>query len=157
MMAWEREYALTVTDLSRDEVWRAWEDVNHWNRWDDDLEFARLDGAFKKGERFTLKPKGGPRVTIELAEVERLASFTDLTRFPLARMWGTHELRDSSRGLVLRSVIRVDGPLAFLWRKIVAEGVARGLERQTHRLIAYVREQTCHGQEGGTLAAPVQA
>jgi len=33
----------------------------------------------------------------------------------------------------------VSGPLGFLWRKLVAEGVAAGIEDQTRRMIERAR------------------
>lgn len=146
MTTWERKYTVVVPGLSRADVWNAWRDVNNWHRWDTDLEYARLDGSFAAGQQFTLKPNGGPRVRITLEAVEHLTSYTDLTHFPLARMWGVHEMSETTTGLELRCCIRVQGPLSFLWRKLVAEGVANGLEKQTRQLIAYVREQERHAE-----------
>ncbi|MEP6730457.1 MAG: SRPBCC family protein [bacterium] len=143
-MSWQREYTTIVPGITREEVWNAWQDVNNWHRWDTDLDYARLDGPFATGSRFTLKPKGGPRVQIEFERVEPLNAYVDLTHFPLARMWGIHEMHDTSDGLALRCCIRIEGPLSFLWRKIVAEGVVNGLEKQTRQLVAYIHARREH-------------
>ncbi|MEP6619307.1 MAG: SRPBCC family protein [bacterium] len=143
-MTWEREYTVVVPDVTRAEIWNAWRDVNGWHRWDTDIEYARMDGPFEAGQQFTLKPKGGPRVQITFERVEPMVAYTDFTRFPLARMWGIHEMHETERGLELRCCIRVTGPLSFLWRKLVAEGVVNGLEQQTRQLIAYVHERRQH-------------
>lgn len=145
-MTWEREYTVVVPGVRREDVWNAWRDVNNWHLWDTDLEYARLDGSFATGEQFTLKPRGGPCVRITFEAVKHLTSYTDLTHFPFARMWGIHEMRETAEGLVLRCCIRVEGPLSFLWRKLVAEGVVNGLELQTRQLIAYAREQGRHAE-----------
>ena len=81
------------------------------------------------------KPKGGPNIRLELTEVKPNYSFVDLTRFPLARMFDLHELLDHGDKLEIKSTIRIEGPLSFLWRKLVAENVAKGLKEQTERLI----------------------
>ncbi|CAN5272005.1 hypothetical protein BH09GEM1_BH09GEM1_32810 [soil metagenome] len=140
-MSWESEYVTIVPDVTREEIWTAWADVDSWNRWDLDLEFTTLEGAFAKGTWFVLRPKGGPKVRIQLTEVVPLEGYTDLTRFPGARMWGIHTMRDTDRGLALRTCIRVEGPLGFIWRKIVAEGVANGMAKQTNALVNYVQAQ----------------
>lgn len=132
---WSKSYSRVVEGLSASQVWGVWTDVNQWHTWQDDIEYAMLDGEFKKGSLFRFKPKGGPDIKIEITEVEPNALFVDLTRFPLARMYDTHELIEHDNGLEIRSTIRIEGPLSFLWRKLVAEEVADGMKEQTEKLI----------------------
>ena len=81
----------------------------------------------------------GPRLTLELADVRPNVAFTDITRFPLARMYDVHELIERENGVEVRSTIRVQGPLAFVWRKLVAEKIVAGLPLQTARLLEAAR------------------
>src|SRR5712664_2318172 len=136
---WSRSYSKTVKGLTAATVWAVWADINQWHTWQDEIEYARVDGAFEVGTVFRFKPKGGPRINIELTRVEANAVFVDLTRFPLARMHDSHELIDRGDALEIRTTISVDGPLAFVWRKLVAESVAKGMEVQTERLIERAR------------------
>jgi hypothetical protein len=43
---------------------------------------------------------------------------------------------DVRERLEIRNTTRVEGPLAWVWRKVVAEGVADSLPEQTSRLVA---------------------
>lgn len=133
---WSRSYSKTVHNLDAPEVWKVWSDVDRWHLWQDDIEYARLDGEFVTGGRMRFKPRGGPELTLELTEVRAPLVFTDVTRFPLARMIDSHELTAREDGLEIRSTIRMEGALAFLWRKLVGEGVVKGLPQQTEKLIA---------------------
>jgi hypothetical protein len=54
-------------------------------------------------------------------------------------MVDSHEIIDHGENLEIKSTIRIEGALSFLWRKIVAENVAKGLEEQTDRLIEKVK------------------
>ncbi|MBI3608160.1 MAG: polyketide cyclase [Nitrospirae bacterium] len=110
-------------------------DVNQWHTWQNDIEYAKLDGEFKAGNTFLLKPKGGPKVTIELVTVEPNKAFTDLTRFPLARMYGSHEFITRGDVLEIKTAVSIEGFFSFLWRKLVAEDVANGMNEQTEKLI----------------------
>jgi hypothetical protein len=132
---WSRTHSTTVRGLGAAQLWRVWTDVNQWHTWQPDIEYARLDGAFAAGRTFVLKPKGGPKVKIEIVAAEPGSRFTDLTRFPGARMYGNHEFVVRDDGLEIRTTIRVEGPLGFGWRKIVAEGIASGMAEQTERLL----------------------
>lgn len=136
---WSRTYRATFTDLSRERLWDVWTDVDRWPSWQDDVEYARLDGDFARGASIMFKPKGGPRVRLELTEVEPPSSFTDVTRFPLATMLDRHELVEVDGRVEVRNTVSVEGPLAFLWRKLVADGVVESLPEQTARLVEYAR------------------
>ncbi len=136
---WSKSYSTTVSDLTADQVWAVWQDVNQWHTWQEDIDYARMDGEFVTGGKFEFKPAGGPRLQLELTEVRENSRYVDLTRLPLARMYDIHELHARDSGLEITTTIRIEGPLAFLWRKLVAEGVADGAQRQTDSLIARAR------------------
>jgi hypothetical protein len=138
---WSRTHSRTVKGLKAEQVWQVWTDVNQWHTWQPDIEHARLDGAFAVGNTFVLKPKGGPKVNIEIIEAEPNRQFTDLTRFPGARMYGSHQFVVRGDELEIRTTMSIEGPLAFVWRKIVAEDVAKGMPEQTEQLI----ERAAHG------------
>jgi hypothetical protein len=132
---WTKSYSQTVKDLSAERVWDVWTDVNQWHAWQDDVEYACLDGAFESGKKFAFRPKGGPDIEIELTEVRKNSTFVDVTRFPFARMIDSHELIEHGDELEIKCTVTMVGPLAFVWRKLVGEGVANGLPEQTRRLI----------------------
>ena len=144
-MAWEKIHRMKVKDVAKEQIWRVWEDVNHWHLWDGDIEFARIECPFQVGGTFQLKPKGGPKVKIKLLKVEPNVAFTDVTTFPLAKMYGIHEMRKTNDGLEVSHTVRIEGPLSFLWRKIVAEKVASGLEEQAQKMIQRAREMPNNG------------
>lgn len=132
---WSQTYSKKIKGLNPEQVWNVWTDINQWHTWQQDIEYAKLEGEFKIGNIFLLKPKGGPKISIELAAVEPNKRFTDLTRFPGARMYGDHEFLVDGDELEIRTTMRIDGMLSFLWRKIVAEDVANGMMAQTESLI----------------------
>jgi hypothetical protein len=136
---WTKSYSTTVKGIAVDRLWSVWSDVDAWHTWQSDLDHAKLDGPFAAGSTFQLKPKAGPRVRIALLTVEPNRRFVDLTRFPLARMYGEHQFIARGDEIEIRTSISVEGALGFLWRKLVGEGVARSLEEQTRGLIARAR------------------
>lgn len=136
---WSKSYSKKVKGLKADQVWKVWTDVNQWHTWQSDIEYAKLEGEFKVGNTFLLKPKGSPRVNIEITKVEPNKVFVDLTRFPLAKMYGSHEFIIHGDELEIRTTMSIDGLLSFLWRKLVAENVASGMKIQTENLIEKAR------------------
>lgn len=136
---WSQSYSKKVTDLTAAQVWKVWSDLNNWHSWQSDIEYAKLEGEFKVGGYFLLKPKGSPEVRIMLLEIEENRQFTDLTNFPGAKMYGRHEFIEHDNVLEIKTTMSIEGRLSFLWRKIVAEKVAAGMMEQTENLLNKVR------------------
>ncbi|ECA3795346.1 polyketide cyclase [Salmonella enterica subsp. enterica] len=113
---WSKTYSKKVTGVQAENVWKVWTDINQWHMWQPDIEYAKLDGDFRVGNTFKLKPKSGPAVSIELIDVEAERQFTDLTRFPGARMYGSHELIPHGDELEIRTTMSIEGFLSFMVR-----------------------------------------
>ncbi|HJZ76901.1 MAG TPA: SRPBCC family protein [Vicinamibacterales bacterium] len=146
---WQVTHSETFEGLRKEAVWAAWSDVDRWHEWDPDLEFARAADGFSAGTRFVLKPKGGPKVTIRLLRAEPLRGYTDLTVFPLARMYGIHDMVETSDGLTLSITIRVEGPLTRLWKTLVAQKVADEAPAQLRSLANWARQLDAQDGSGG--------
>lgn len=134
---WERSYTTTTNRVSASQMWRLLADVNNWHQWDESIEYAQLVGTFNPGSHFFMKIKKGPKVKIELIETQNERLFTDLTRFPLARMTGEHRFEETKDGLKITTTMRVTGILGFLWSKIVAQGIVDSLPNDTARQIEF--------------------
>ncbi len=137
---WTKSYSLTTKEATKEQMWKLFSDVNNWHSWDKGIEYAKLDGKFEKGNFFELKPKGGPKVKIQLVETIVNKSFTDFTHFPLAKMYGEHRLEETPEGLRITTTMSISGPLAFLWRKIVAEGIVKGLPEEMPLQVKYASQ-----------------
>lgn len=132
---WSGSYSEVVKDIDVASIWAVVSDVDSWAAWDD-VEFATLHGAFATGSHFTFKPKGAPKaLTIELIDVVLMQRFTDLTRFPMARMTGKHEYFQRGNDVEIRVTMSIEGPMSWVWRKIVAENIVKDLPKQTAQLI----------------------
>jgi Polyketide cyclase / dehydrase and lipid transport len=126
----------TNTAVSADRLFRAKTDILHWPEWDSELEATALDAPLAAGSPFMLKPKGGPKVSMRIEEVDAPRRFVDMALLPLAKMRTSTEFLPSAGGTRIRIVIEVFGPLAFLWDRIVARKLAADCEQQTRAFIA---------------------
>ncbi|HEX8014853.1 MAG TPA: SRPBCC family protein [Flavobacterium sp.] len=124
---WTKSHSIVTKEVTNEQMWKLFSDVNNWHTWDNGIEFAKLEGKFEKGNYFTLRPKGGPNVKVELLETFEDQSFLDVTEFPLAKMYDNHIFEETNDGLKITNTITVTGILGFLWRKIVAQKIVDGL------------------------------
>ncbi len=136
---WERTYSKTFTGIKKEDIWSIWTDVNSWPKWHDDLDYCKLDGEFEVGNHFMLKPKGVRPVKITLTDINQGTSFTDCTTFPGAKMHDTHALEETREGLKLTNILKVTGPLKWLWIKLVAQNVADTVPEEMEALVTLAR------------------
>ena len=132
-MQWSTQ-ATARTKARPEDVWRLWTDVAGWNRWDDDVQSSRLDGAFVAGARGLLKPKRGPAARFVLTHVEPCVAFTNRSKLPLATLEFVHVLAIDGGETVVTHRVVMTGPLTFLFRRLVGTGIARGLPAAVARL-----------------------
>lgn len=132
---WSKSYSVVTKDVTAQQMWKLFADVNHWHTWDTGIEFARMEGRFEKGNFFTLRPKGGPNVKIELLETIENEMFLDVTRFPLAKMYDQHTFEQTPDGLRITNTITVTGLLGFFWRKVVAQKIVDNLPADVQQQI----------------------
>ena len=124
---WIKSYSAVTKEVTREQMWRMWADVNHWTTWRKSIDFASIDGKFESGNFYNFQPKDGPKMKIKIYEAIENQSFTDLTTFPLAKMYGKHTFEPTSDGLCVTTTMTVVGILGFLWRKIVAQKIVDDL------------------------------
>ena len=136
---WTRIYSKTFQDISKEDVWRIWTDINNWPTWHGDLDYCKLEGNFAVGNHFFLKPKGVKPVKIMLTEINEGYSFTDCTAFFGAKMYDTHTMEDTPEGLKLTNKLVMIGSLKWLWIKLVAQNVAVSVPEETEALVKLAR------------------
>ena len=124
-----------IEGVTKEQIFELWSDVNNWHRFNHGIEYAKLDGEFKVGNSFVLGLKGGQKVKIKLFEITKNKSFTDVTTFPFAKMYGEHLVEEENGKIRLTATIKINGFLSFLWKKLVAQKVADKLEDDMNSLI----------------------
>ena len=132
---WTKSHSIVTKNATAAQMWKLFADVNNWHTWDKEIEYARMQGEFEKGNFFYLKPKKGPKVKIELAETIKNKRFVDLTRFPLAKMYGEHTFEETPTGLKITTTMRVEGLLTPLWVKLVAGEIAAALPEEMEQQV----------------------
>ena len=138
---WIKTHTKTYSNIKKEDIWRVWADVNNWPKWDKELEYCKMEGAFIQGNQFVLKPKAGPKVKIILSEVIPNVKFTDHCKFPGATMYDSHQLDAIEEGIRITNTISVTGLLGFIWVKVVAKNVANSVPTQMDALVDLARSK----------------
>lgn len=137
---WSKSYSVVTNEVTKEQMWKLFSNVDNWAQWDKSVEMAKLIGKFETGGSFLFQPKGGPKLTIAIKEATENKNFTDCTSFPLAKMYGEHLFEETPQGLKLTTTMSVKGPLGFLWRKIVAQKIVDTLSEDMQVQIAAAKK-----------------
>jgi len=73
---WKTEHSVETTAQPED-VWRLWEDVPGWPRWNGDIERIELVGPFAAGSRIVMTPFGAEPIDLRIADAVENEHFVD--------------------------------------------------------------------------------
>ena len=110
-------------------VWQnAYAGADAWPAWNEEIKSARLDGPLREDAEAKIVFRTGLRLRFRVVEFEQGRLFTDEARLPGARMGHRHLLEPRGEGgCRLENTIYIEGPLAFLWRRVMGPRAARAL------------------------------
>ena len=148
MTNWSVEHS-AESKASPESVWERYTDVKLWSEWSKGVEESELDGEFEAGSKGTVKPPNLPRSAFELIEVEPERSFTSQAKLPLGTIRLEHTLEPTDGGTKITHRTTIDGPLDFVWTRVVGWVVKRELAPSVDRLaeLAVKKEEQARKEE----------
>jgi len=100
-----------LTRAPAEAIWRLWLDVEAWPRWDDQLEWARLDedrAEVRVGVTGLLKSRGSAAARFEIVRVDE-TGYAFTTRLPAGTLRVTRELARAEAGWRVSHDVRFEG------------------------------------------------
>lgn len=117
-------------------VFALWADIDSWADHDGGIEWAQSTGPFVEGGQYIIKPKGGPKTKADIVIVEPNERFVDVSHLIGANLRFDHSISQSGDDATVDVVMTLDGPLSWLWAKILGKNQQADLEKSTARLVA---------------------
>lgn len=124
---WIKSHSIVTKEATKEQMWKLFTDVNNWHVWNNEIEFAKLNGKFEAGNHYLVQPKKGRLVKVVLLEVVENKHCLELGRFPLAKMYYDHLLNETANGLEITSTITMKGLLSFLWIQMIVKKIASSM------------------------------
>lgn len=119
-----------------------WGDVATWPEWNTDIEWVRLDGPFVQGATGKLKPKGGPTVSFVIRSLVADREFIDVSKLIGARLEFAHRLTRTGDTTRIDVEISIEGPLAWLWTRLMGKGLKSAAQPDVDNLVKAVAKAT---------------
>jgi hypothetical protein len=138
-MNYRKSYSKSATGVTPQQIWTVWSDIDKRSIWDDDTEWAKIEGEFKTGNSFIFKVKGGPKLKMHITECTPNKSFTDCFKLPLARLYGVHQIEENPEKMILTTTMIMKGPFRWLWQKLLGNKIVATLPHQTELLIKFAK------------------
>jgi hypothetical protein len=133
-VAWQFEHSAEST-ANPDAIWRHYVDVEHWCDWSRrGVEWSHIDGGFEVGTTGKSKPPGSRVLSFTLVSVEPDTAFASEVKLPGGRLRFEHVIEPLDPGSRITHRVALEGPLAFLYARIVRKSVERGLPDGVDRL-----------------------
>jgi uncharacterized membrane protein len=109
-------------------IFTLWQNVEQWPTWDSSIEWVKLEGPFSAGSHYRLKPKGGPVTKATILLVEKDHAFNDVSHLPGAKLYFEHVIEPAGSAHTVTHSVLINGPLAWLWRRILGANIQKGLQ-----------------------------
>jgi hypothetical protein len=125
-----------LTKASPLDIWNLWSDVTSWAKWDPDVEHCQLkQGSFQQGAKALLKPRGGPKVNVEITECIPHQKFVSHSLLPLTTLVFHHEITPQPSGeTLITHRIEFHGLLAPFFYFVMGRGIVKGLPQALNNL-----------------------
>ena len=146
------QHTLETTALP-EAIWALWSGVSGYKEWDGAIEWAKLNGEFKVGARGKLKTRGGRAAAFTITELIEGRSFSYLTLLPFGRLRVQHSLEPTDMGTRLTSRIGVEGPLAWVWARILGPAIQANLPVAIRKLARLAEQPGTFEQSGSVRVA----
>jgi Polyketide cyclase / dehydrase and lipid transport len=143
---WETTSTLEA-GVSPASIWqKAYADAAAWPKWNAEIKRAQLDGPLSLGATAKIVFGTGLRLRFHVVEFEDGRLFTDESRLPGARMGHRHLVEPTEAGSRLINTIYIEGPLAFIWRRVVGPAAARTLPGAQRTVIELAQSSSVSGK-----------
>lgn len=129
---------VSVTRHSPAAVYSLWAAPESWAAWDPEVASVTFVGPPRVGARGRLKPAAGPALTFFVSELDHDRLFTNVGVLPGARLVFRHVVEPVDHGSTLHVTIGMQGPLAWLWRHLLARSMARAAQSSVDGLLTHL-------------------
>lgn len=119
-------------------VYQLWAAPMTWPSWDPDVAEVRFSGNALVGINGWMRPSSGPATTFAITALEADRLFTTASRLPGARLLFEHRADPAGSGAQVTVTISVNGPLGWLWRRVLGRSFAGAAKRNVHGLLDHL-------------------
>jgi len=119
-------------------VFSRWADPEGWPEWDAEVREVTFAGPAKLGARGRMRPASGPAASFSVTAFEPGRVFTNVSSLPGAKLVFEHLVTPAPDGAAVEVVVRVEGLLAPLWKRVLGRSLGSAARSSVTGLLAYL-------------------
>lgn len=123
------------TTVAPAQIFDAWADPVSWPAWDTSVANVEFEGPMRVGVTGRLTPIAGPPSTFTITDVVPGRLLTNSSRLPGARLDFIHRLEPDGDAHVATVEVRVVGPLAGVWGRLLRKSLAESAPTSVNGLV----------------------
>ena len=108
-------------------IFKIYEDVANWHRWDPDTKAAQLNPGLVLGAKGSLTPSKGKTVPMEITAFALNRRFTATSKTLLFRLDFEHDLTPTENGILILHRVTFSGLLKPLLSRLLGPQIEKGL------------------------------
>jgi hypothetical protein len=118
------------TEATPVQIWKVWQDVENWKKWDQEIEVSQIDGPFQAGTAGCTKFVGTPLIKTLLTQVEPFKLVVQEAHLACAKVISYQSMSQIAGKTQVTFQVEIRGPLSlfyawmlgrFIKKKIPAE------------------------------------
>lgn len=119
-------------------VFAQWADPRTWPAWDPEVASVSFEPPALLGKKGKLKPSSGPTLPFSITRIEPDRVFTNTGTLPGAKLDFEHVVSPAGEGSEVRVTVRLRGPLAPIWKRLVGPGMASAAQSSVQGLLDHL-------------------
>ena len=136
MMVLDSYSARTVYEAEA--VFSRWADPESWPQWDAEVREVTFAGPARLGARGRMRPTSGPAASFAVTVFEPGRVFTNASSLPGAKLVFEHLVTPAPDGASVEVVVRVEGLLAPLWKRVLGRSLGNAARSSVTGLLAHL-------------------
>lgn len=129
---------LARTTHPAERVFSRWARPASWPEWDAEVREVTFAGPARVGARGRMRPASGPAASFVVTEFEPNRVFTNASSLPGAKLVFAHVVSPTPEGSSVEVIVRVEGLLAPLWKRILGRSLAHAARSSVIGLLAHL-------------------
>ncbi|CRK81335.1 hypothetical protein [Neobacillus massiliamazoniensis] len=125
---WKYENSI-YTDARPQDIWRLYQNISEWTKWDKGLAQVTLNGSFEKGTKGYLTPMGEEPLPFTLTEVKENEFFSDVTVLEDAgiQLEFNHRIEIHESKTKLTHALVISGPNSEMMGNQIGPMISQGI------------------------------
>lgn len=120
------------------QIWKVWQDVENWKKWDQEIEFSQIDGPFQTGTTGSTKFIKTPIFKTLLTQVEPFKLVVQEAYLSFAKVISTQSMSQVAGKTQVTFQVEIRGPLSLFFACIIGRFIKKKIPIEMEEMLKRV-------------------